>query len=53
MDEVPYDSILEEQEPVKEDANLEFNKVRSFREEQETKIAQFLKDDRHKSLRKI
>ena len=36
--------------PPKEDNNEEFHMVKSLREEQETKIAQFLRDDKYKSL---
>ena len=34
-----------------EDNNLELHRVKSLREEQETKIALFLKDGKYESLR--
>lgn len=53
MDETPYESILEEEEHQKEENTYEFDRIKSLREEQETKIAQFMRDEKYKSLRCI
>ncbi len=42
MDEAPFENLLEQKDLVLEDTGLEFKKVKSLREEQEIKIAQFL-----------
>ncbi len=51
MDEAPFDSLLEEKELDREETGIEFHRVKSLREEQESKIAQFLKDDKYKNIR--
>lgn len=53
MDETPFQSILEEEEHPKEHPEEDFLRIKELREEQETKIAQFMKEEKYKSLRCI
>jgi hypothetical protein len=43
MEETPYETILEANDHSHEEIKLEFKRLRSLREEQETKIATFLR----------
>lgn len=53
MEETPFATLLEEKDTSKEDVKLEFKRLRSLREEQETKIASFLRQDKYRSQREI
>jgi len=46
LDDSHHEVFLEDNENTEEDVNLEFRRVKSLREEQESKIAQFLKEDK-------